>query len=329
VRPQGDLRCGFFPIAPEALEVALRWFVPGKGVAVLDPCAGEGLAIAQLGQRLGIPNENLYAIELDAGRGRKLRENLPDANILAPCSYFHTAITPRSFSLIFANPPFQDAQGGGRLETQFFVSAYQLLADDGILLGVCPGGIAARYDMRKALHWLYEDIHVIRFPEQYRKYGEVFVVGRKKTILTRRAPPDVHATSPPLPAGYFTLPPAKGPSRFDKTQLTDEEIVDLLEQSPLNTFLEARTARALPRPPLALGVGHLALLLSAGQLDGLVKPPGQPAHLVRGTARKQKELVSEEVTEEKGKIITKQHFTERIKLVVRCVDDRGDIVTLE
>jgi len=331
MREAGRLKAGFFAIPPQALNVALRW-LEGRGseISVLDPCAGEGLALQQIGAHLNAPADRLWAVELDKRRGEACQANMPGAKILSPCSFFHTKITPGSFSLVFANSPFDDAVGGGRLETQFFISAYQLLTEGGILLGVCPGGIAARYDMRKAIYALYEDIHVVPFPERYRKYGEVFVVARKKPLSGQRTmPPHWDDTPSRVPDGYFRLPPAKGPSRFDKTQLTDEEIVDLLEHSPLNTFLEARTARALPRPPLALGVGHLALLLSAGQLDGLVKPPGQPAHLVRGTARKQKELVSEEVTEEKGKIVTKQHFTERIKLVVRCVDDRGDIVTLE
>ena len=330
-REASRLRAGFFAIPPQALDIALRWLEgQGSEISVLDPCAGEGLALQQIGAHLNVPADRLWAVELDKRRGELCQQNLPGSKVLSPCSYFHTAITPRSFSLVYSNPPFDDAVGGGRMETQFFVAAYQLLTEGGILLGVCPAGIAARYDMRKALYALYDDIHVVPFPERYRKYYEVFVVARKKPLSGQRtAPPNWNDTPKQVRDRYYCLPPAKGPSRFDKTQLTDEEIVEMLDQSPLNTFLEARTARALPRPPLALGVGHLALLLSAGQLDGLVKPPGEPAHLVRGTARKQKELVSEEVTEDKGKTVTKQHFTERIKLVVRCVDASGEIVTLE
>jgi hypothetical protein len=61
----------------------------------------------------------------------------------------------------------------------------------------------------------------------------------------------------------------------------------------------------------------------------VVRPEGEPAHLVRGTARKEKVLVDEEVTEEGGNRVTKQHYTERIKLVVRCATEAGEIVTLE
>jgi hypothetical protein len=329
-RDASRLRSGFFAIPPEALDVALRWLKPGAVATVLDPCAGEGLALKQIGQALGVPEDRLYAVELDMRRGEACRQNLPGANVLAPCSYFHTAITPRSFSMVYANAPFDDSSDGDRIETRFFINAYNLLADGGILLGVCPEYVIQRYDIRKAMHAAYDDLRVVAFPASVRKYQEVFVVARKKASsgMYRSLAPGYNLT-PRIPDGTYTIPPSTGPRRFEKTALTDEEVIDLLDKSPLKSFLKPREARALPSPPLALGVGHLALLLSAGQLDGLVKPDGEEPHLVRGTARKEKHLLDEEVTFEGNKRIVKQHFTERIKLVVRCVTAAGEIVTLE
>jgi hypothetical protein len=331
MRDAGRLRSGFFAIPPEALDVAMRWLVPGRGISVLDPCAGEGLALKQIGERLGVTPDRLWAIELDGGRGRAVRENLPGATVLAPCSFFHTGITTRSFSMVYANPPFDESVGGGRVETQFFAKAYQLLVDGGILLGVCPENVAVRYDVRKLLHAMFDDLRTVEFPEAHRKYGEVFIVGRKRTPGGRVAPPSsYHAFDhQDVPTGAYLIPSANGPSRFEKTALTDEELIELLQASPLRSFLKPKAVTELPSPPLSLGVGHLALLLSAGQLDGVVRPEGEPAHLVRGTARKEKVLVDEEVTEEGGNRVTKQHYTERIKLVVRCATEAGEIVTLE
>ena len=71
------------------------------------------------------------------------------------------------------------------------------------------------------------------------------------------------------------------------------------------------------------------MLLAAGHLDGLVKPTREEAHVVRGTAKKESYLVSEETTEDsKGNETTKTVYGERVKLVVRVVDAKGGLHTL-
>ena len=65
--------------------------------------------------------------------------------------------------------------------------------------------------------------------------------------------------------------------------------------SPLRSHLTTTPEVPLPSPPLALGIGHVALLLASGHLDGVVRAEGGPPHAVRGTARK-REYVSD-VTE--------------------------------
>src|SRR5262249_51333957 len=81
-------------------------------------------------------------------------------------------------------------------------------------------------------------------------------------------------------------------------------------------------------PPLALGTGHVALLLASGHLDGVVSPEGERPHLVRGTSRKKEVVTSEEVTEDdKGRQTTKTVLTEKIELIVRAVDWTGTVRT--
>lgn len=107
------------------------------------------------------------------------------------------------------------------------------------------------------------------------------------------------------------------------------DLQSALAASPLNAMLQPRPAAERPRPPLALGPGHLALLLAAGQLNGVVRGPDGSPHVVRGTATKVEELVSEETEQEGKSLVTRRKFTERIKLTVRCVLPDGKIVTLE
>jgi hypothetical protein len=79
---------------------------------------------------------------------------------------------------------------------------------------------------------------------------------------------------------------------------------------------------------LALGSGHIALLLAAGHLDGLVEPPGEPPHVVRGTARKVQYVSHVETTANPdGSETTRTVLSERITLTVRAVDQTGAIRT--
>ena len=108
------------------------------------------------------------------------------------------------------------------------------------------------------------------------------------------------------------------------------QVAVLLERSNdrLHAKLTALPERKLPTPPLALSVGHLALLLAAGHLDGLVSPPGEVPHVVRGVAKKVEEVTEETVEETKTNKITTKVITEKIRLTVRAVWPDGVIHTL-
>src|SRR5205085_7190681 len=84
------------------------------------------------------------------------------------------------------------------------------------------------------------------------------------------------------PDHVYPIPPGTPPRVFQKVELTDEEMGEAFAASPLRKHLLAPPERPLPMPPLALGMGHIPLLLAAGHLDGLVKPEGELPHVVRG-----------------------------------------------
>jgi hypothetical protein len=96
----------------------------------------------------------------------------------------------------------------------------------------------------------------------------------------------------------YYVEPGHGPRLFVKNQLTDAELSRCLAASPLQKHLRPPTPLSLPRPPLPPAKGHLAMLLASGHMDGLVHPPGEEPHVVRGTATKEQYL-KEESTDEK------------------------------
>src|SRR5438105_5034932 len=90
MRLAAQLRGGYYPAPPQGVAHAATFLrPPARGpFTLLDPCAGEGAALHQLGELVGCPQGMLFAIELDDGRAEKVRAALPDAHVLAPASFF-------------------------------------------------------------------------------------------------------------------------------------------------------------------------------------------------------------------------------------------------
>jgi hypothetical protein len=69
MRLEAVAKAGFYPTPPRTLSLVvelLKGHAPHlRGHWALDPCAGEGEALAQVGQALGMKTQG---IELDAGR---------------------------------------------------------------------------------------------------------------------------------------------------------------------------------------------------------------------------------------------------------------------
>lgn len=128
--------------------------------------------------------------------------------------------------------------------------------------------------------------------------------------------------------GTYAIPSGPRPCRFEKLELTQAELVCALESSRLRRLLQPPDDPPLPQPPLALGTGHIALLLAAGHLDGVVQPDDEPPHVVRGTARKVSYVSQvEELDNTDGSTTTKTTLNEKIVLTVRAVGADGTIRT--
>jgi len=333
MRLAAQAKLGFYPAPPEAVAEAMKYlrgpsFETGYA---LDPCAGKGEALAQLCRGLSLKP---CAIELDEKRAedchRLLAIDDPQGKVLAPASFFGCAATHLTFSFAWLNPPFDDEVGGGmRTEHTFLQRATQWLRPGGILCFVCPDHVAERWEVTDFLSQWYTRLATLPFPAEHRKYGEVIVFGiRRSESIERhnekaveeserlRQPPD--ATMP------YDIPPSQPPKRLEKIELTESEIAAEFAASPLKKWMEPPAD-----PPLPLATGHLALLLAAGHLDGVVRPQGESPHVVRGTAHKVTYTASvEEIDNKDGSITTKTIQSEKIVLTVRTAESDGTITTL-
>jgi hypothetical protein len=128
------------------------------------------------------------------------------------------------------------------------------------------------------------------------------------------------------------LPAGVRPRVFRKTEPTDAELARMVAQSPLRFVLDppADTMEYRPRPPMSPGIGHRAMLLASGHIDGLIEPPDEPPHVIRGTANKESYISSSSTEEDdNGNVTTRTVISEKPRLVIRVLDFQGNIVTLE
>jgi hypothetical protein len=328
---------GYYPAHKDAItHVASFIQAPSTDrFSMLDPCAGEGLALRQLTELLNSAQSSSFAIELDESRAEILRATLPDANVLAPADFFGCRATRNSFSFIWLNPPFDDAYGGSRVEEQFLWRSTDWLISGGVMALVCPEDVVYEFsDARRHFTTFYENCMIVPFPEAHRPYGEVVVLGHKRSRpeALRQDSSDRQRWEKVLaPNGFrYQIPPGNGPRLFQKVEPTEPELRRMLDGSPLRRHLTASPEIPLPSPPLPLGIGHMALLLASGHLNGIVEPEGKPAHVVRGTSRK-RSFVSDvaESDNSDGGTTTRTTISERIELVIRTVDASGRIQTFE
>ena len=162
-------KAGFYPASPVAIEGILKHLYladESKHHTIIDPCCGEGLAINQIAEGLGVPQSWVYAVELDLGRTKAANANMPEAQVLGPASFMGTQISGYSFSLAYVNPPFDSELGGGRREEQSFVMrSTHLLGAKGVLVLVMP--VAKLIGNRQFIQYLdsyFEEIQVVSIP---------------------------------------------------------------------------------------------------------------------------------------------------------------------
>jgi hypothetical protein len=293
------------------------------------------VAIKQIADGLMAVGEVIHVIELDEGRAAILRETLPDANVLVPASFMGCRATSQSFSFVWVNPPFDSETGAGhRCEYSFLVRATGWLRPGGVLALIVPEHVARSHDIRRQLLTWYDKISERPFPEHCREYDEIIILAVKRSKAMNAASGkdcagrEQMAWEPVPPDTIYDIPPGDPPRVWEKIEYTPAELLRALGRSPLRRHLLPPAELPLPSPPLALGTGHIALLLAAGHLDGVVRPEDGPCHVVRGTASKVKYLAHEEARENAdGSVTTKEVWSERINLTVRAVDGTGIIRT--
>ncbi|MEM1684699.1 MAG: DUF6094 domain-containing protein [Nanopusillaceae archaeon] len=300
-------KAGYYPTPPQTLallEAALEraallrgW----TGGAALDPCAGEGEAIARVAQAARMKP---YAVELDEARAAACASRLAplEGRTVAGDAFRYLG---EGFSLLWLNPPYDWDGEGRRLELLFLEHWLPALEAGGLLFLLIPQSVLeeAWSLLRASLEWA----RVYRLPAgEGEAFNQVLLVGAKSrypyTTLEpkpRIRPPE--GLSEELPHLLASAPSPKGRPRLRALEAQDPAALQALSRlSPLWKEVETSASAMGFRPLLPLKPAHLALLVAGGYMDLLeVEIEGDP-HLVVGRVRKEKVVAEtdEEIREQ-------------------------------
>ena len=332
-RPSSRIRMGHFPLPDaEARRIRQHLLFPTSSFTVLDPCAGEGRALAVItegtrGQRCGI--------ELDAYRAAEAKQRL-DQVIYGDC--FDVECKVESFSCTLLNPPYDTAANcdgaGHRLEALLLQHTYRWLRPGGILILVIP--VAQIAVCGNILSVQFKDTEVYRLSEpECIQYKQIVVFAIRRTRRERERLQEREISSWRLEYGrksrnFEALPvltdqpqrrygvPEAAPIELFHRGLPLDEIEDLLPQSP--AYRQAQRVLFAPeshdrgRPLTPLHQGHVSILACAGALDGILGE-GELRHVARWQAVKTILRVEEEDDQGVTTIREKEQFSHSLNLL--------------
>ena len=309
---------GYYPTDAETLARVLCMLEPCEqgNMRIIDPCAGEGAALAECKHALGAGRTEAFAIEFERERAWHAKEILDRA---LHGDFQETIVSPRSFGLLWLNPPYGDLvgdqaatgdakKGRQRLEKLFYQRAVRLLQPGGVMVLIVP-----HYALDKEFAgWVsghFQRVAAYLSPEQ--QFKQAVVVGIRATDppgeesrqarfqLGRVCTGDDSTVLPECWSGEpYRVPRASDnvPNfqaiRIDPAQLQEEiqRYPCLWPQFEMHFGKAGKTRR---QPLRALSRWHLALSLAAGQVSGVVRSnDGKRVYVIKGDTFKKKNVVT-------------------------------------
>lgn len=351
---------GYYPTDEVTMERLLHAVdTAASNVAILDPCCGEGSALAEFKQHLNEAGASVkaYGVEYDSERAWHAKQLL---DVVAHADVHDMAIKPRQFGLLFLNPPYGDlvtdqaaldlaTAGRQRLEKIFFRRAHPWLAFDGVLVLILPHYVLDA-EFSAMIARSYKDVQVFMAPVQ--QFKQCVVLGTKRkadrhdasvaSMLERvgrgELPPELPEN---WPGDTYAIPALKEAPHFVAARIQPEELAHELTQLQRATLWPQFTTHfggvvQRHRAPLRkLSDWHLALALAAGQISGVVTSTAARTLLIKGDTFKDKSLkVTFEETGKNGEQREVRTFTDKFVPTIRAIDFTpgpmfGHLVTIQ
>jgi tRNA1(Val) A37 N6-methylase TrmN6 len=244
MRIAGRMKMGYYPTPSRVVDYIRSCLsFPSAAFTALDPCCGEGLALEQLTRDTQAPT---YGVELDQHRAQAAKGRIQN---LLKCGIEETRIAHQSCSILFLNPPYDEATleedadaKTERQEKAFLRMTVPYLVSGGVLVYIIPQTRLNR-GVARLLASRFEQIRVFRFPDlEYEDFKQIVVFGVRKVgnsldealalklqnVPNRKLEPLSETAIAP-----YQVPPSGPLKVFRSTVIDPAELEKQMVQSPL------------------------------------------------------------------------------------------------
>lgn len=181
-RPVAISKCLYYPTPLEMVDLIGKHVTIKRGWSnnpvsgkMIDPCCGEGTAVARLGKILSEKSGGewiVQGVELDGARASEAMALLGEGNVAhAAIEQIDIASIRGQYDIVFLNPPY-DTVGGKRIEPRFVSIAGALLSGSGLMIIIIPERLLIKERERDQLLVALREANLgnvkgFRFPEPY------------------------------------------------------------------------------------------------------------------------------------------------------------------
>ncbi|VVH58960.1 FIG023873: Plasmid related protein [uncultured Gammaproteobacteria bacterium] len=356
---------GYFPTDEKTTEGILSQLVfdvkKNKGkqgvVRMLDPCCGEGVALAECSEyldtnftsRANIKIETV-GIEIDEERAYHAK-SMSKLDTIVHGNLSDCYIAQRQFGLLFLNPPYGDIladkanlseySGRDRYEAMFYENTNKLLQFGGVLVFIVPNTcLSEKLSRMIASH--FDQVTVYASSEQRFKQVVIFGIRCKskpadKIVVTKliNAAQDITTldtlTDQPnldKESCFYRLPLSFGALKLNQIEIDakqlSNEVANISGSNSLwdnfKTHFNSVNKNTY-RPLRKMSEWHLSLALAAGQVSGVVESKDGRLLLVKGrTFKEKKETIETQVNEVSGNISEKRISTDVFVPSIKAID---------
>ena len=344
---------GYYPTDEATLERTLALLEPSNNghMHIIDPCAGEGVALAEAAHHLGRDHVQAYAVEYNTERAMHAK-SLVDHCLRS--DLMDTMISRQSFGLLWLNPPYGDLpadfnglstyQGTGRkrLEKLFYQRSLPYLQYDGILVFIVPYTVLDA----ELCTWLSNHFTALTvFEAVDKQFKQVVIFGKRTRSKDRGSSADQKAIKeqliavgqgsvqpPELPIDHplvaYRVPKAIQPSveHFYRISIEPQQLLDEIQRvqglwSSFNLHFGSHSGALPQRQPVRpLSDWHLALSLAAGAISGVLQSQSGRILVVKGNTHKEKSRKVEFTQDEDGNVSETRIDIDRFVPVIKAWD---------
>lgn len=329
-------------------------------VRMLDPCCGEGVALAECKSYLDTyfthdSNTTIEAVGIEIDEERAYHaKSLSNLDTVVHGNLNNCYIVQRQFGLLFLNPPYgdmladkanlSDDSGRERYETMFYENTNKLLQFGGVLVFIVPNTCLDK-NLSKMVASHFDKVSVYASPEQRFKQVVIFGIRCKAKTANKgvvdkllKAASDITIIQTLTDQsdeghGYFyNVPLSTGDLKITQTEIDAKQLANEASKQGSKGSLWGRFGTHFNsvngntyRPLRKMSDWHLSLALAAGKVSGVVQSKDGRSLLVKGRTFKDKKVTTETtVNEVTGSVNEKITSTDVFVPTIKAIDFTKD-----